>query len=79
VNTTRWPAPKVGGYAALTVVGAAAALVLGRPEPALLAAPFALFLAVGALLVRPLDERRRLDVVPDPPRAVEGDEVEPSR
>jgi uncharacterized protein (DUF58 family) len=75
VTTVRWATPKVGGYAALTVFGAAAALVLGRPEPALLAAPFALYLAVGLAFVRPVDPRRTLRVVPVPSRAVEGDEI----
>jgi uncharacterized protein (DUF58 family) len=58
------------------VTGNAAGYLAVAVAVLLLAAPFALFLAVGALLVRPLDARRRLDVVPDPPRAVEGDDVE---
>jgi uncharacterized protein (DUF58 family) len=74
-TTTRWPTPKVGGYAALTVLGAATALALGRPEPALLAAPFALFLAVGAAFVRPADHGTRIDVTADPSRAIEGDTI----
>ena len=73
--TTRWPTPKVGGYAALTVMGGAAALVLGRPEPALLVAPLALYLAIGVALVKPVDQRRTLDVVAEPSRAVEGDSI----
>jgi uncharacterized protein (DUF58 family) len=76
ITTTRWPAPKVGGYAALTVLGCAAALVLGRPEPALLAAPFASFLVVGLALVRPVEHQRVVRADPLPTRAVEGDEIE---
>lgn len=47
---TRWATARVAGYASLTVIGLVAALVIGRPEPAILAAPFALFLAVGLVL-----------------------------
>jgi hypothetical protein len=44
---TRAATTKLGAYAALAGVGLIAALVLGRPEPAALAAPFALLLVVG--------------------------------
>lgn len=45
---------RVAGYGLLVVTGLAAALVSGRPEPALLATPFAVFLA-SALAARPAD------------------------
>lgn len=75
--TTRWPTARVAGYASLTVIGLVAALVLGRPEPALLAAPFAVFLAAGLALApatapSPAPIAVRL---PDD-RIVEGDEVD---
>ena len=54
------PTPKLGAYAALTALGLFAALVLGRPEPAVLAAPFALTLALGLALARPPDVRVEL-------------------
>jgi uncharacterized protein (DUF58 family) len=77
--TTRWPTFRIAAYSSLAVLGAVAALVLGRPEPALLASPFALYLAVGLALA---DERTAaLDpataaVRPRQLRAVEGDVVE---
>ena len=50
---TRAATTKLGAYAALAGVGLIAALVLGRPEPAALAAPFALLLVVGLSLAEP--------------------------
>jgi uncharacterized protein (DUF58 family) len=44
---TRTATPKLGAYTALAGVGLLAALVVGRPELAALAAPFALVLVVG--------------------------------
>ena len=75
MTTTRWPTARIAGYASLTVVGLVGGLVVGRPEPALLAAPFALFLAAGLALAgedRPPAVRLRLER----DRIVEGDTVE---
>ena len=47
---TRAATPKLGAYAALAGAGLLAALVLGRPELAALAAPFAVLLVVGISL-----------------------------
>ena len=47
---TRAATPKLGAYAGLAGAGLLAALVLGRPELAALAAPFALLLVVGLSL-----------------------------
>ena len=47
---TRAATPKLGAYAALAGAGLLAALVLGRPELAALAAPFAVLLVVGLSL-----------------------------
>ena len=77
--TLRWPTHRVGAYASLTVVGAVAALVLARPEPALLAAPFALHLAVGLVLADPgrgLLDVATADVRPRLVRGVEGDTID---
>jgi uncharacterized protein (DUF58 family) len=67
------PTPKLGAYAALTAVGLFAALVLGRPEPAVLAAPFALTLALGLAGARPPDVRVELEL--DRDRVLEGEEI----
>jgi uncharacterized protein (DUF58 family) len=67
------PTPKLGAYAALTALGLFAALVLGRPEPAVLAAPFALTLALGLALARPPDVRVELEL--DRDRVLEGEEI----
>jgi uncharacterized protein (DUF58 family) len=66
--------PKLGAYAGLAALGLLAALALRRPELVAVAAPFALFAAVGQVLVRrpSIDAAVRLD----PERALEGDEVE---
>jgi len=71
---TRTATPKLGAYAGLAGLGLLAALALRRPELVAVAAPFALFAAVGQLLVR----RPSIDVAVDldPERALEGDEVE---
>jgi uncharacterized protein (DUF58 family) len=71
---TRSASPKLGAYAALTGAGLIAALVLGRPELAALAAPFALFLAAGLALAEPPEVRTVLDLAPE--RQIEGDPVE---
>jgi uncharacterized protein (DUF58 family) len=67
------PTPKLGAYAALTALGLFAALVLGRPEPAVLAAPFALTLALGLAGARPPDVRVELEL--DRDRVLEGEEI----
>ena len=72
---TRWATARTAGYASLTVIGLVAALVVGRPEPALLAAPFALFLAAGLALV-PLPTAAPVGLRLDPDRLVEGDPAE---
>src|SRR5688500_17376259 len=70
---TRAAAPKLGGYAGLAGAALLAALVLGLPELVVLAAPFALVLAVGLASAREpqLDIRIRLDA----DRALEGDDL----
>jgi uncharacterized protein (DUF58 family) len=72
---TRWATARTAGYASLTVVGLVAALVIGRPEPALLAAPFALFLAAGLALV-PQPSAAPIALALEPDRLVEGDDAE---
>lgn len=72
---TRWATARIAGYASLSVIGLVAALVIGRPEPALLAAPFALFLAVGLALV-PAPSAATVGVALEPDRLVEGDGAE---
>src|SRR5262249_36932672 len=71
---TRTASPKLCAYAGLSALGLLAALVLGRPELAVLATPFALLLFVGLASAREPD----LDVVfeLDRDRAIEGDELE---
>jgi uncharacterized protein (DUF58 family) len=71
---TRTASPKLGAYAGLSALGLLAALVLGRPELAVLATPFALLLFVGLASAREPD----LDVAfeLDRDRAIEGDELE---
>lgn len=72
---TRWATARTAGYASLTVIGLVAALVIGRPEPALLAAPFALFLAAGLALAPP-PAAAPVELRLDPDRLVEGDAAE---
>ena len=71
---TRAATTKLGAYAALTGVGLIAALVLGRPEPAALAAPFALLLVVGLSLAEPPRIGALFEL--DAERQVEGEPVE---
>ena len=73
---SRAATPKLGAYAALAGVGLLAALVLGRPELAALAAPFALVLLAGLSLAETPDLRVALEL--DRERQVEGEEVEAS-
>jgi len=65
--------PKLGAYAGLASLGLLMALVLGRPELVVLAAPFALIVALGVALAP--DPRPRLSVRLDRQRVLEGDEV----
>jgi uncharacterized protein (DUF58 family) len=71
--TRRW-APKLGGYAGLAALGLLAALALGRPEPAVLATPFALLAGLGLALAREPDVEVALELPRD--RVVEGEELE---
>jgi uncharacterized protein (DUF58 family) len=68
--------PKLRAYVLLTAAGLLAALVLGRPELAALATPFAAWLALGIGLARrpELDIRYQLDRE----RALQGDRVNAS-
>jgi uncharacterized protein (DUF58 family) len=76
MTTSRWPTHRIGAYAAVLVIGTVAALVLGRPEPALLAAPFGLYLAIGLALAAPGPPGHRSSVTASTARAIEGDEVD---
>jgi uncharacterized protein (DUF58 family) len=71
---TRSATPKLGAHAALAGAGLLAALVLGRPELAALAAPFALLLAVGLSLAEPPRIRASFELGAE--RQVEGEPVE---
>ena len=71
---TRAATTKLGAYAALAGVGLIAALVLGRPEPAALAAPFALLLVVGLSVAEPPRVGGLFEL--DAERQVEGEPVE---
>jgi len=70
---TRAATSKLGAYAALAGTGLLAALVLGRPELAALAAPFALVLAAGLSLAEEPRVRAKLEL--DRERQVEGEVV----
>jgi uncharacterized protein (DUF58 family) len=69
----RLATPKLGAYAALAGAGLLAALVVGRPELAALAAPFALLLVAGLSLAE--TPRLRAAIELDPERQVEGEQV----
>ena len=71
---TRTASPKLGAYAGLSALGLLAALVLGRPELAVLATPFALLLFVGLASARDPDLDVAFELERD--RAIEGDELE---
>jgi uncharacterized protein (DUF58 family) len=71
---TRRGSPRIEGYALVVAVGLVAALALRRPELAVLAAPFALLLALGIGLAREPSVDASLALAA--PRALEGDEVE---
>ena len=69
----RTASPKLGAYAGLAALGLLAALTLGRPELAVLAAPFALILFAGLAAAREPELLVWLEL--DKERAVEGDIV----
>jgi uncharacterized protein (DUF58 family) len=69
----RTASPKLGAYAGLAALGLLAALVLGRPELAVLATPFALLLFAGLATAR--EPEFVLELKLDRERAIEGDEV----
>jgi uncharacterized protein (DUF58 family) len=69
----RTAAPKLGAYAGLTGLGLLAALVLGRPELVVLAAPFAALLFAGLAAAREPNFLVSLELERE--RAVEGDEL----
>jgi uncharacterized protein (DUF58 family) len=70
---TRLALPKLRVYAALAGVLLVAAVALGRPELAAIAAPFAVFLAVGLSLLRPTAVTVQAEL--ETTRVVEGDEI----
>jgi uncharacterized protein (DUF58 family) len=65
---------RLRAYLVLGAVGTLGALLLGRPEPVIVAAPFVLAAAVGLALARP--PRLSVAVSLNRERAAEGDEVE---
>jgi uncharacterized protein (DUF58 family) len=69
----RTASPKLGAYAGLAALGLLAALALGRPELAVLAAPFALVLFTGLASTR--EPELLISVELDTDRAIEGDLV----
>ena len=71
---TRRASPRLGAYAGLSALGLLAALVLGRPELVVLAAPFALLLAVGLVLARAPQLTVTCTLAAE--RALEGDAVQ---
>jgi uncharacterized protein (DUF58 family) len=70
---TRAATPKLGAYATLAGAGLLAALVLGRPELAALAAPFAAVLVAGLSLAETPRVSGSLDLEPE--RQVQGEPV----
>jgi uncharacterized protein (DUF58 family) len=72
-EAVRYATPKLRGYVVLTALGLLASLIFARPELALIAAPFAVLLAVGLSLARQPDVRVHVDV--DRERGPEGEEV----
>ena len=71
---TRTGSPRLIGYAALAAIGLVGALAVHRPELAVLAAPFALLLAIGTQAAR--EPRISLEFALAADRAVEGTELE---
>ena len=70
---TRKGSPRVAGYAALAAVGLLASLGLRRPELAVLAAPFAILLAVGTAFARDPGVSAELELERE--RTLEDDDV----
>jgi uncharacterized protein (DUF58 family) len=70
---TRTASPRLEGYAALAAVGLLAALVLRRPELAIVVAPFALVLVAGTRLAR--DPRVEVACTLDTDRTIEEEEI----
>ena len=70
---TKAATPKLGAYAALAGAGLLAALVLGRPELAALAAPFAALLVVGLSLAEAPRVSAAFELEPE--RQVQGEAV----
>lgn len=70
---TRTGSPRVLGYAALAAVGLVGALALRRPELAVVAAPFALLLAVGTRA--PADPGVTVDLTIGSDRTIEGESL----
>ena len=71
---TRSGSPRIEGYAAVSAIGLVAALALRRPELAILAAPFALMLAIGTQLAR--DPRVAVELQLPTDRTIEEADVE---
>ena len=71
---TRSGSPRIEGYAAVSAIGLVAALVLRRPELALLSAPFALVLAIGTSLAR--DPRVDVELTLATDRTIEDHDVD---
>ena len=70
---TRTASPRLIGYASLAAVGLVAALALRRPELAVIAAPFALFLAIGTRMGR--EPRLAVEVELESERTLEDTEI----
>jgi uncharacterized protein (DUF58 family) len=70
---TRGGSPRLFGYAALAAVGLVAALALRRPELVIVAAPFALVLAIGTRAAR--DPGVAVEVALGERRTIEGEDV----
>jgi len=71
---TRSGSPRIAGFAAVSAIGLVAALALRRPELAIVAAPFALVLAIGTRLARDPGVAIELELATD--RTMEEAEVE---
>lgn len=71
---TRTGSPRLLGYAALAAVGLVGALALRRPELAVIAAPFALLLAVGTRAAR--EPRLAVELTLAADRVLEGAEID---